>query len=252
MRLASGAVARRTAPRARRPAVASVWKRHALPAPIARFWPFRTVTYRPIQRRFRRAETKSPRVARVAQRAARHCAWRPTARPVACATPRASTPVRHGVKRPGNSRFGIDETSTCWETPPLFVTKGDHRMSEYLFTSESVTEGHPDKLCDQVSDAVLDAVHQRGQDQPRGVRDADQDRLRHGRGRDHHARSAGLSRHRSRRGQGHRLRRLVAWASTARPAASWSRSSSSHPTSRKAWTATASTRTTNRAPAIRA
>ena len=30
-------------------------------------------------------------------------------------------------------------------------------MSEYLFTSESVTEGHPDKLCDQVSDAILDA-----------------------------------------------------------------------------------------------
>jgi S-adenosylmethionine synthetase len=28
----------------------------------------------------------------------------------------------------------------------------------YLFTSESVTEGHPDKLCDQISDAVLDAV----------------------------------------------------------------------------------------------
>ncbi len=31
-------------------------------------------------------------------------------------------------------------------------------MSEHLFTSESVTEGHPDKLCDQVSDGVLDAV----------------------------------------------------------------------------------------------
>lgn len=28
----------------------------------------------------------------------------------------------------------------------------------YLFTSESVTEGHPDKICDQVSDAVLDAI----------------------------------------------------------------------------------------------
>src|SRR5690625_1929644 len=27
----------------------------------------------------------------------------------------------------------------------------------YLFTSESVTEGHPDKLCDQVSDSILDA-----------------------------------------------------------------------------------------------
>jgi len=31
-------------------------------------------------------------------------------------------------------------------------------MSRYLFTSESVSEGHPDKLCDQVSDAVLDAA----------------------------------------------------------------------------------------------
>ena len=31
-------------------------------------------------------------------------------------------------------------------------------MSKYFFTSESVTEGHPDKLCDQVSDAVLDAM----------------------------------------------------------------------------------------------
>ena len=28
----------------------------------------------------------------------------------------------------------------------------------YLFTSESVTEGHPDKICDQVSDAILDAM----------------------------------------------------------------------------------------------
>jgi len=31
-------------------------------------------------------------------------------------------------------------------------------MKNFLFTSESVTEGHPDKLCDQVSDAVLDAI----------------------------------------------------------------------------------------------
>ena len=31
-------------------------------------------------------------------------------------------------------------------------------MSRKLFTSESVTEGHPDKICDQISDAVLDAV----------------------------------------------------------------------------------------------
>lgn len=31
-------------------------------------------------------------------------------------------------------------------------------MAKYFFTSESVTEGHPDKLCDQISDAVLDAI----------------------------------------------------------------------------------------------
>ena len=31
-------------------------------------------------------------------------------------------------------------------------------MSKRLFTSESVTEGHPDKICDQISDAVLDAI----------------------------------------------------------------------------------------------
>ena len=30
------------------------------------------------------------------------------------------------------------------------------RSKKYLFTSESVTEGHPDKVCDQISDAILD------------------------------------------------------------------------------------------------
>ncbi|MDU2592119.1 MAG: S-adenosylmethionine synthetase N-terminal domain-containing protein, partial [Paeniclostridium sordellii] len=31
-------------------------------------------------------------------------------------------------------------------------------MAKHLFTSESVTEGHPDKICDQISDAILDAL----------------------------------------------------------------------------------------------
>jgi S-adenosylmethionine synthetase len=31
-------------------------------------------------------------------------------------------------------------------------------MKKWLFTSESVTEGHPDKVCDQISDAILDAI----------------------------------------------------------------------------------------------
>jgi S-adenosylmethionine synthetase len=35
---------------------------------------------------------------------------------------------------------------------------------EYLFTSESVTEGHPDKMCDQISDAVVDAIISREAD----------------------------------------------------------------------------------------
>lgn len=33
-------------------------------------------------------------------------------------------------------------------------------MKKWLFTSESVTEGHPDKICDQISDAVLDAIYE--------------------------------------------------------------------------------------------
>src|SRR5512143_1850543 len=39
------------------------------------------------------------------------------------------------------------------------------RRDRYVFTSESVTEGHPDKVCDQISDAVLDAVLR---DDPKG------------------------------------------------------------------------------------
>ena len=38
-------------------------------------------------------------------------------------------------------------------------------MSTHLFTSESVTEGHPDKVADQISDAVLDAIFK---DDPNG------------------------------------------------------------------------------------
>ena len=38
------------------------------------------------------------------------------------------------------------------------LIKGRIIMQNYLFTSESVTEGHPDKVCDQISDAILDAL----------------------------------------------------------------------------------------------
>ena len=37
------------------------------------------------------------------------------------------------------------------------VVNGTNAGDTFLFTSESVGEGHPDKICDQVSDAILDA-----------------------------------------------------------------------------------------------
>ena len=33
-----------------------------------------------------------------------------------------------------------------------------YQLMSYLFSSESVTEGHPDKIADQISDAILDAI----------------------------------------------------------------------------------------------
>ena len=57
---------------------------------------------------------------------------------------------------------------------------------KYFFTSESVTEGHPDKICDQISDAVLDAIIAEDPD----ARVACETRRHHrsgaGDGRDHH------------------------------------------------------------------
>ena len=61
-----------------------------------------------------------------------------------------------------------------------------HMSQGYLFSSESVTEGHPDKLADQISDAVLDALLTGRRQLPGRVRDARHDRPRHGRRRDHH------------------------------------------------------------------
>lgn len=40
----------------------------------------------------------------------------------------------------------------------FYLLEKRSKMSKFLFTSESVTQGHPDKICDQVSDAILDAM----------------------------------------------------------------------------------------------
>ena len=80
-------------------------------------------------------------------------------------------------------------------------------MSEFLFTSESVSEGHPDKVADQISDAVLDAILEQD---PHGTRrggDAGVDRARrHGR-RDHDQRQRRLRPRRARHDPPHRLQR---------------------------------------------
>ena len=69
-------------------------------------------------------------------------------------------------------RSAQDEESNVFQSTPVrrafssfcsaFHTKDDKEREEpiahRIFTSESVTEGHPDKVCDQISDAVLDAI----------------------------------------------------------------------------------------------
>ena len=61
------------------------------------------------------------------------------------------------------------------------------RNGRHLFTSESVTEGHPDKIADQISDSILDAILAQDPHEPRGVRNArhHRPRLRRGRNHDH-------------------------------------------------------------------
>ena len=79
-------------------------------------------------------------------------------------------------------------------------------MSEYLFTSESVSEGHPDKVADQISDAVLDAIL--AQDKFARVAAetlVNTGLVRDGR-RDHHHRDGGFPAGRARHHQAHRLR----------------------------------------------
>jgi len=60
------------------------------------------------------------------------------------------------------SLFGLIDRTSTWgpriARTPLEDTVLAHHDEKFLFTSESVTEGHPDKIADQISDAVLDAV----------------------------------------------------------------------------------------------
>src|SRR5690606_39829140 len=49
------------------------------------------------------------------------------------------------------------QDATGWG--PVFSSKGQPVRKEYFFTSESVSEGHPDKVCDRISDEIVDLVY---------------------------------------------------------------------------------------------
>ncbi len=66
-------------------------------------------------------------------------------------------------------------------------------MEKRLFTSESVTEGHPDKMCDAISDAILDELLEQRSYEPRGLRDSHHYGNGAGHGRDHHKSLCGYS-----------------------------------------------------------
>jgi hypothetical protein len=63
------------------------------------------------------------------------------------------------IKRPSRTKpRGALNFNETWRFSSMTLTFMN--LPKYLFTSESVTEGHPDKLCDQISDAVLDALYE--------------------------------------------------------------------------------------------
>ena len=68
--------------------------------------------------------------------------------------PTGSTPCRQAPPR----RTLVDIKTSDDMVPPPQNPQELTPMADFLFTSESVTEGHPDKLCDAVSDSVLDAI----------------------------------------------------------------------------------------------
>src|SRR5437868_8844093 len=60
--------------------------------------------------------------------------------------------------RSRRTRGTTTEPETSRKLSSAFVTTSFSSSRSFLLTSESVTEGHPDKVCDQVSDAVLDGM----------------------------------------------------------------------------------------------
>ena len=72
---------------------------------------------------------------------------------------KASVKKEEKVQKPGTAAKATDKTESQIEKiTETSSHKEEKRMEKLLFTSESVTEGHPDKVCDAISDAILDAL----------------------------------------------------------------------------------------------
>ena len=86
----------------------------------------------------------------------------PAGRAGARGDPRAGRrPLQRGGVTPGRAPRGRPGTCAggCWLARADDVRlRSAAMLKDYVFTSESVTEGHPDKVCDQISDAILDAL----------------------------------------------------------------------------------------------
>ena len=106
--------------------------------------------------------------------------------------PRTPWPTWSGIWSP---RLGCTRTPGDGQTaarvrdttrPQSAQSEGRAEVARRLFTSESVTEGHPDKMADQISDAILDAHAQGRPGQPGRGRDPDHHRPGARRRRGHH------------------------------------------------------------------
>ena len=90
-----------------------------------------------------------------------------------CWPPPCGMPSRPGS---GASTMQEHEPSAARLCPNSDLNQPGASVTRRLFTSESVTEGHPDKIADQISDSILDALLAQDPKQPRRRRDADHDR----------------------------------------------------------------------------
>ena len=90
------------------------------------------------------------------------------------------------LSRPPRGGFYWSSCSVDWKSKEgREITMFNSTNDSWLFTSESVTEGHPDKVCDQIADAVLDSILEHDP-YARCVRDRDDDGFGARDGRDHH------------------------------------------------------------------